>query len=157
MLYWRRVLAVVRGCQAPECISAQPGGVRKRARLGYTERSCTSGLYSGSELRPILPRVKHVPFGPSINASALFCMKIPAQGDGKLERSLLRPKQDAGRHHEAFSSTDDGCHGPRRRRILRLNNQGRKIEKLKDALLKLSGLKESLRNKIAGASSVPIG
>src|SRR5579859_4806042 len=59
MLYWRRVLAVVRGCQAPKRISASPGGARKRARLGYTERSCTSGLYSGSELRPILRRVKH--------------------------------------------------------------------------------------------------
>jgi len=60
MLYWRRVLAVVRGCQAPKRISAKPGGARKRARLGYTERSCTSGLYSGSGLRPILSRVKHV-------------------------------------------------------------------------------------------------
>src|SRR5258708_39992767 len=60
MLYWRRVLAVVRGCQAPKRISAQPGGARKRARLGYTERSCTSGLYSGSGLRPILRRAKHV-------------------------------------------------------------------------------------------------
>src|ERR1700692_1347632 len=52
-LYWRRVLAMVRGCQAPKRISAQPGGARKRARLGYIERSCTSGLYSGSGLRPI--------------------------------------------------------------------------------------------------------
>src|SRR5260370_41973450 len=60
MLYWRRVLDVVRGCQALERISAQPGGARKRARLGYTERSCTSGLYSGSGLRPILRRAKHV-------------------------------------------------------------------------------------------------
>src|ERR1700674_4728025 len=60
MLYWRRVPAVVRGCQAPKRISASPGGARKRAQLGYTERSCTSGLYSGSELRPILRRVKHV-------------------------------------------------------------------------------------------------
>ena len=46
-------LAVVRGCQAPKRISAKPGGARKRARLGFTERSCTSGLYSGSELRPM--------------------------------------------------------------------------------------------------------
>ncbi len=51
---------MVRGCQALERISAQPGGARKRARLGYTERSCTSGLYSGSGLRPILRRAKHV-------------------------------------------------------------------------------------------------
>jgi len=57
MLYWRRVLAVVRGCQAPKHISAQPGGARKRARLGYAERSCTSGLYSGSGLRPMFRRV----------------------------------------------------------------------------------------------------
>ncbi len=48
---------MVRGCQAPKRISVSPGGARKRARLGYTERSCTSGLYSGSELRPILRRV----------------------------------------------------------------------------------------------------
>jgi len=58
MLYWRRVLAVVRGCQAPERVSAKPRRARKRARLGHTERSCTSGLYSGSELRPILRLVK---------------------------------------------------------------------------------------------------
>ena len=51
---------MVRGCQAPKRISAQPGGARKRARLRCTERSCTSGLYSGSELRAILRRVKHV-------------------------------------------------------------------------------------------------
>jgi hypothetical protein len=51
---------VVRGCQAPKRISAKPGGARKRARLGFIERSCTSGLYSGSELRPMLRRVKHV-------------------------------------------------------------------------------------------------
>ena len=51
---------MVRGCQAPKRISAEPRGARKRARLGYTERSCTSGLYSGSGLRPILRRVKHV-------------------------------------------------------------------------------------------------
>jgi hypothetical protein len=31
-------------------ISAQPEG----ARLGRTERSCTSGLYSGNELRRML-------------------------------------------------------------------------------------------------------
>src|SRR5229473_3059883 len=58
MLYWRRVLAVVRGCQAPKRISAEPRGARKRARLGYTERSCTSGLYSGSGLRPMFPPSK---------------------------------------------------------------------------------------------------
>src|SRR5258708_27886270 len=52
MLYWRRVLDVVRGCQAPKRIRAKPGGARKRARWGYAERSCTSGLYSGSGLRP---------------------------------------------------------------------------------------------------------
>jgi hypothetical protein len=51
---------VVRGCQAPERISAKPGGARKRAWWGCTERSCTSGLYCWSELWPILRRVKHV-------------------------------------------------------------------------------------------------
>jgi len=66
MLYWRRVLAVVRGCQAPKRISASPGWAQKRARLGYTERSFTSGLYSGSELRPILRRVKHVEGGDEL-------------------------------------------------------------------------------------------
>ena len=71
MLYWRRVLAVVRGCQASERISAKPGGVRKRARLGYTERSCTSGLYSGSGLRPILRRVKHVAIRGRVGVNTL--------------------------------------------------------------------------------------
>jgi hypothetical protein len=66
MLYWRRSLAVVRGCQAPKRISGKPGGTRKRARLGYTERSCTSGLYSGSELLPILRRVRHVDGGDEL-------------------------------------------------------------------------------------------
>jgi len=51
---------VVRGCQVPKRISAEPRGARKRVRWGSTERSCTSGLYSGSELRAILRRVKHV-------------------------------------------------------------------------------------------------
>src|SRR5260370_16927290 len=60
MLYWGGGLAVVCGCQAPKGISAKAGGARKRARLGFIERSCTSGLYSGSELRPMLRRVKHV-------------------------------------------------------------------------------------------------
>jgi len=60
MLYWRRILAVVRGCQAPKRISVESEGARKRARLGYNERSCTSGLYSGSGQRSILRRVKHV-------------------------------------------------------------------------------------------------
>jgi hypothetical protein len=54
---------VVRACQAPERIRAKPGRARKRARLGCAERSCTSGLYSGSGLRPILRRVKHAAAG----------------------------------------------------------------------------------------------
>src|SRR5262249_26936168 len=64
MLCWRRLLAVVRGCQASKRISAQPGGARKRARLGYAERSCTSGLYSVSGLRPM--------FSPSKACDAYF-------------------------------------------------------------------------------------
>jgi hypothetical protein len=49
---------VVRGCQAPEHSSEAWKGAE--ARLGCAERSCTSGLYSGSGLRPMFCRVSHV-------------------------------------------------------------------------------------------------
>jgi len=38
----------------------------------YTERSCTSGLYSGSELRPMLRRVKHVGVAGEIRSADLL-------------------------------------------------------------------------------------
>jgi hypothetical protein len=65
------------------------------------------------------------------------CMKILAQGDGKLERSLLRAKQDDDAHHEEVLLYEERLSVPQRRRISRLNSYGRKIEKLMDALLKL--------------------
>src|SRR5260370_24227581 len=59
------------------------------------------------------------------------------QLDGKLERSLLRAKQDDDAHHEDVLLYEERLSGPQWRRISRLNSYGRKTEKLMDALLKL--------------------
>jgi hypothetical protein len=64
-------------------------------------------------------------------------MKILDQGDGRFERSLLRAKQDADRHHEEVLLYEERLSCPQRRSISKLNSYGRKIEKLMDALLML--------------------
>jgi len=49
MLYWRRVLAVVRGCQATERISAEPNEARKRARWGVPSGAAQAGFTVGAD------------------------------------------------------------------------------------------------------------
>jgi len=49
MLYWRRVLAVVRGCQAPKRLSAEPRGARKRVRWGVPSGAAQAGFTEGAD------------------------------------------------------------------------------------------------------------
>jgi len=50
-----------------------PQGHGKRARLRYTERSCTSGLYSGSGLGPIFSANKAWALEPSKRCPPRLC------------------------------------------------------------------------------------
>ena len=65
------------------------------------------------------------------------CIKILAQGDPSLERRLLRAKPEDPKHIDEVLVYEDRLSRPERRRILRLNRYGRKIEKLMEALLRL--------------------
>ena len=65
------------------------------------------------------------------------CIKILAQGDRSLERRLLRAKPEDPKHIDEVLVYEGRLSRPERRRILRLNSYGRKIEKLMDTLLKL--------------------
>jgi hypothetical protein len=65
------------------------------------------------------------------------CIKILAQGDRSLERRLLRAKPEDPKHIDEVLVYEDRLSRPERRRILRLNRYGRKIEKLMEALLRL--------------------
>jgi hypothetical protein len=65
------------------------------------------------------------------------CIKILAQEDRSIERRLLRAKPEDPKHLDEVLVYEDRLSRPERRRILRLNTYGRKIEKLMEALLKL--------------------
>jgi hypothetical protein len=67
----------------------------------------------------------------------VVCMEILAQGDRGLQRELLRAKADDHKHHDEVLLYEERLSRPQRRRILRLNTYGRKIEKLMKAVLKL--------------------
>jgi len=60
MLYWRRVLAVVRGCQAPKRISAEPRRARKRVRWSVPSGAAQAGFTVGAGYGLYFRRVKHV-------------------------------------------------------------------------------------------------
>jgi hypothetical protein len=64
-------------------------------------------------------------------------MKILSHGDSNLEGRLLRANQDDRRHHSEFLDHENRLSGPRRRRIVKLNSYGRKIEQLMETLLRL--------------------
>jgi hypothetical protein len=64
-------------------------------------------------------------------------MKILSHGDSKLERWLLRANPDDHRHHNEVFDYEERLSGPPRRRILKLNSYGRKIEQLMETLLRL--------------------
>src|SRR5260221_4757862 len=65
MLYWRRVLAVVRGCQAPKRISVEPRGARKRVRWGVPSGAAQAGFTVGAGYGLSSRRVKHSRVGLS--------------------------------------------------------------------------------------------
>jgi hypothetical protein len=67
----------------------------------------------------------------------VVCMKVLAQGDRGLQRELLRAKPDDHKQHDEVLLHEERLSRPERRRILKLNTYGRKLEKLMKALLKL--------------------
>jgi hypothetical protein len=64
-------------------------------------------------------------------------MKILAQGDRALERRLLRADLEDSKHHDEVLRYEERLSRPQRRRVLRLNRYGTKIESVMAALLKL--------------------
>ena len=64
-------------------------------------------------------------------------MKILAHGDQKLERRLLRANLDDNRHHNEVLDYEERLSRPQRRRVLKLNSYGRKIEQAMETLLRL--------------------
>jgi len=64
-------------------------------------------------------------------------MKILAQGDRALERKLLRAELEDPKHHDEVLRYEERLSRPQRRRVLRLNTYGTKIESVMAALLKL--------------------
>ncbi len=64
-------------------------------------------------------------------------MKILARGDRALERRLLRADLEDPKHHDEVLRYEERLSRPQRRRVLRLNKYGTKIESVMAALLKL--------------------
>ena len=64
-------------------------------------------------------------------------MKILAQGDRALERKLLRADLEDSKHHDEVLRHEERLSSTQRRRVLRLNTYGTKIESVMAALLKL--------------------
>lgn len=64
-------------------------------------------------------------------------MKILARGDQKLERRLLLAKINDRRHLNEVIEYEELLSRPQRRRALKLNSYGRKIEEVMQALLRL--------------------
>jgi hypothetical protein len=67
----------------------------------------------------------------------LACVKILSQGDEVLERELLRARLDSPPHHDDTLLCEERLSRPLRRRVLDLNADGRKIERIMDASLRL--------------------
>jgi len=67
----------------------------------------------------------------------LACVKILSQKDKNLERELLRANLDDPKHHEEMLLYEERLSRPQRRRILELNNYGRKIERVMAILLRI--------------------
>jgi len=65
------------------------------------------------------------------------CIKILAQNDRALERQLLRADLNSPRHHDEMLLYEERLSRPQLRRVLNLNRDGRKIERIMDALLRL--------------------
>jgi len=67
----------------------------------------------------------------------LACVKILSQNDKNLERELLRADLDDPKHHEEMLLYEECLSRPQRRRVLELNNYGRKIERVMAILLRI--------------------
>jgi len=67
----------------------------------------------------------------------LACVKILSQKDKNLERELLRANLDDPKHHEEMLLCEERLPRPQRRRVLELNNYGRKIERVMAILLRI--------------------
>jgi hypothetical protein len=65
------------------------------------------------------------------------CVKILSQKDRGLERELLRANLDDPKHHDDMLLYEERLSRPQRRRILKLNGYGRKIERVMASLLRL--------------------
>ena len=64
-------------------------------------------------------------------------VKILAQKDRALERRLFRAQLDSPRHLDEMLLYEERLSRPQRRRILDLNQYGRKLEHIMNALLHL--------------------
>ena len=66
-----------------------------------------------------------------------MCIKILSQKDKALERHLLRAKLDSPKHQDEMLLYEERLSRPERRRVLGLNQYGRKVERIMDALLRI--------------------
>jgi hypothetical protein len=65
------------------------------------------------------------------------CVKILSQNEKRLERELLRANPDDPKHHDDMLLYEERLSSPQRRRVLKLNSYGRKLERVMAILLKL--------------------
>jgi hypothetical protein len=63
-------------------------------------------------------------------------MKILARGDSRLERRLFQANLDDKCHHNEVLNHEERLPRPQRRRVMKLNAYGRKIEQVMGTLLK---------------------
>ena len=65
------------------------------------------------------------------------CVKILSQNDKGLERELLRANLDDPKHHDDMLLYEERLSRPQRRRVLKLNRYGRRIERVMASLSRL--------------------
>jgi len=65
------------------------------------------------------------------------CIKILAQDDEQIERTLLRACMDDEKHLDELLLYEERLSKPERRQVLEFNRYGRKIERIMDSLLRL--------------------
>jgi len=65
------------------------------------------------------------------------CVKILSRNDKGLERELLRANLDDPKHHDDVLLYEERLSRPQRRRVLKLNRYGRRIERVMASLSRL--------------------
>lgn len=65
-------------------------------------------------------------------------VKVLAQGDVELERSLVRGKLEDGKYQDELLDYEELLPRPQQRSVLKLNRYGVRIENIMDTLLKLN-------------------